>query len=128
MTGRSPHPKQPPQQPHTPHLSGTATQHNRARDYNPRMHWLHDHRFGIGILADSLTFLGGLLLARDAFNRLQDLRNKRIDEEFRRTFPKLHLTDQEWRDAIAAMGWTVGGFGLIAIGFACQLLLRFAGD
>jgi hypothetical protein len=92
------------------------------------MHWLHDHRFAIGILADSLTFLGGLLLARDAFNRLQDLRNKRIDEEFRRTFPKLNLTDQEWRDAIASMRWTVGGFGLIAIGFACQLLLRFAGD
>ncbi|HSY37557.1 MAG TPA: hypothetical protein VK814_17520 [Acidobacteriaceae bacterium] len=92
------------------------------------MHWLQEHRFCIGILADSLTFLGGLLLARDAINRLQDLKNKRIDEEFRRTFPKLNLTDQEWRDAIAAMWWTVGGFALMVVGFAFQLLLRFAGD
>ena len=29
---------------------------------------------------------------------------------------------------ITAMGWTVGAFGLIAVGFACQLLLRFAGE
>jgi hypothetical protein len=91
-------------------------------------HWLHEHRFSIGILADSLTFLGGALLTRDAFRRLSDLKAKRTDEEFRRTFPKLNLTDQEWRDAIAAMRWTVGAFGLIAVGFACQLLLRFAGE
>jgi len=92
------------------------------------MHWLYVHRFCFGILADSLTFLGGLLLTRDAFRRLKDLKDKRTDEEFRRRFPKLNLTDQEWCDAIAAMRWTVGGFGLIAAGFACQLLLRFAGE
>ncbi len=92
------------------------------------MNWLHEHRFFVGILADSLTFLGGLLLARDAFRRLRDLKGRRTDEEFRRTFPRLNLTDQEWRDAIAAMWWTFGGFGLIAAGFACQLLLRFAGE
>lgn len=92
------------------------------------MCWVHEHRFCIGILADSLTFVGGLLLARDAFLRLQDLKAKRIDEEFRRTFPQLNLTDQEWRDAILAMRWTVGGFGLMAAGFACQLLLRSLGQ
>jgi hypothetical protein len=92
------------------------------------MNWLHEHHFCIGILADSLTFLGGLLLARDAFRRLQDLKDKRTDDEFRRAFPKLNLSDQEWADAIAAMWWSVGGFGLITLGFACQLLLRFAGD
>ena len=51
------------------------------------MNWLHEHRFFVGILADSLTFLGGLLLARDAFRRLRDLKGRRTDEEFRRTFP-----------------------------------------
>jgi hypothetical protein len=29
---------------------------------------------------------------------------------------------------ITAMGWTVGAFGLIAVGFACQLLLGFAAE
>ena len=57
--------------------------------------WLHEHRFAIGILADSLTFLAGALLTRDAFRRLRDLNNKRNDDEFRRTFPKLNLSDEE---------------------------------
>ena len=92
------------------------------------MNWVHEHRFWIGILADSLTFLGGFALARDAFRRLKDLKDKRTDDEFRRTFPKLNLTDKDWRNAILSMRWTAGGFVLIAIGFACQLLLRFAGD
>jgi hypothetical protein len=98
------------------------------RQYHPCMHWLHEHRFSIGILADSLTFLGGALLTRDAFRRLRDLKDKRTDDEFRLRFPQLNLTDQEWRDAIASMRWTVCGFGLIAVGFACQVLLRLAGE
>ena len=97
-------------------------------EYHPTMHWIHDHRFWIGILADSLTFLGGVLLTRDAFRRLVDIKNKRTDEDFRREFPRLNLTDEEWRDATVAMRWTLSGFGLIAVGFGCQLLLRFAGD
>ena len=92
------------------------------------MNWLHVHRFAIGILADSSTFVGGALLTRDAFLRLRDLKNKRTDEEFRRTFPKLNLTDEEWSDAITSLRWTVGGFGLMAAGFACQLALRMAGE
>jgi|HubBroStandDraft_1064217.scaffolds.fasta_scaffold524411_2 hypothetical protein len=92
------------------------------------MHYLYEHRFPIGILADSLTFLGGAFLARDAFRRLRDLGDKRTDDEFRRTFPKLNLTDQDWKDATRAMRWTFAGFVLMALGFACQLLLRFAGD
>ncbi|HEY1500823.1 MAG TPA: hypothetical protein VGF88_14685 [Acidobacteriaceae bacterium] len=96
------------------------------RQYDAGMHWVYEHRFLIGILADSLTFVGGALLTRDAFRRLCDIRNKRTDDEFRRTFPKLNLTDDEWRDAVRGMRWTVGGFGLIAVGFGCQLLLRLA--
>jgi hypothetical protein len=92
------------------------------------MNWICEHRFWIGILADSLTFLGGFLLTRDALRRLKEVKNKRTDEEFRNTFPQLILTDQDWKDAIIAMRWTVGGFILIAVGFACQLLLRFVGD
>jgi hypothetical protein len=92
------------------------------------MHCLHEHRFLIGVLADSVTFLGGAMLTRDAFRRLRDLKNKRTDDEFRRTFPRLNLTDQDWKDAARAMRWTLAGFGLIAAGFACQLLLRMAGD
>jgi len=92
------------------------------------MQIIQEHKFLIGVVADSLTFLGGALLARDAFRRLRDLKDKRTDDEFRRTFPKLNLSDQDWDDAIRAMRWTLAGFGLIVVGFACQLVLRFAGD
>jgi hypothetical protein len=89
------------------------------------MHWLHLHHRALGLLADSLTFLGGFLLARDAFLRLRQLKNSRTDTRFRREFPHLHLTDEEWREALIALRWTLAGFALIVAGFACQLLLRF---
>lgn len=89
------------------------------------MQWLDQHRMAIGILADSLTFAGGALLARDAFLRLQALRKGRTDIRFRETFPGLNLTDRALREAIASLGWTLAGFALLSIGFACQLLLRF---
>jgi hypothetical protein len=43
------------------------------------MNWIAAHRLLIGILADSLTFLGGCLLARDAFLRLNELKKNRVD-------------------------------------------------
>jgi hypothetical protein len=94
--------------------------------YHARMPWLRAHYFAIGILADSFTFLGGLLLARDAFLRLRELQRKRIDQEFRRQFPRLNLTDDEWQAAVVSVAWSLGGFLLMVLGFLCQLLLRLA--
>jgi hypothetical protein len=88
------------------------------------MNWIETHRVLIGILADTSTFLGGSLLARDAFLRLKDLKKKRIDEEFRREFPRLNLTDDEWKAAILSLRWALAGFVLVAVGFLFQLLLR----
>ncbi len=90
------------------------------------MNWIEAHRVLIGILADTLTFLGGCLLARDAFLRLKDLKKKRIDEEFRREFPRLNLTDDEWKAAILSLRWALAGFVLVSVGFLFQLLLRLA--
>jgi len=90
------------------------------------MNWIEAHRVLIGILADTLTFLGGCLLARDAFLRLKDLKKKRIDEEFRREFPRLNLTDEEWKAAIVSLRWALAGFVLVSVGFLFQLLLRLA--
>jgi len=90
------------------------------------MNWIEAHRVLIGILADTLTFLGGCLLASDAFLRLKDLKKKRIDEEFRREFPRLNLTDEEWKAAIVSLRWALAGFVLVAVGFLFQLLLRLA--
>ena len=78
----------------------------------------------LGILADSFTFLGGLILARDAFLRLKELKKHRIDVRFLREFPRLNLTDEEWRAALVSVRWTLAGFGLIVVGFLAQLLLR----
>ena len=90
------------------------------------MNWIEAHRVLIGILADTLTFLGGCLLASDAFLRLKDLKKKRIDEEFRREFPRLNLTDEEWKAAIVSLRWALAGFVLVSVGFLFQLLLRLA--
>ena len=89
------------------------------------MNWLHEHRLALGAFTDSITFIGGAILARDAFRRLKDLKEKRIDKAFRSQFPRLNLTDDEWNAAIVSMRWTVAGFLLIVIGFSCQILLRF---
>ena len=88
------------------------------------MNWIEGHRVALGILADSLTFLGGLILTRDAFLRLRELKKSRMDLRFRREFPRLNLTDEEWRAALVSVRWTVAGFGLIVVGFLAQLLLR----
>ncbi len=90
------------------------------------MHWIHEHRALLGILADSLTFLGGFLLARDALLRLRELMKNRIDTRFRAEFPRLNLTDEEWQEAIVSLRWTLAGFVLLLVGFAFQLILRLA--
>jgi hypothetical protein len=88
------------------------------------MNWIIAHRVSIGILADVLSFLGASILARDAFLRLRELKRRRIDEEFRRQFPRLNLTDDEWKQAARALRWTLAGFVLLLLGFFCQLCLR----
>jgi hypothetical protein len=90
------------------------------------MDWVHDHRFLVGILADFQTFLGGAFLAWDAFYRLRELKNKRVSDEFRRTFPKLNLTDKDWQDALSSVRRAFFGAILLVAGFLCQILLRFA--
>jgi hypothetical protein len=90
------------------------------------MGWVHDHRFFVGVLADFLTFLGGAFLAWDAFYRLRDLKSKRVSDEFRKTFPKLNLTDKEWKDALNSVRRALFGAILLVVGFFCQILLRFA--
>jgi hypothetical protein len=82
------------------------------------------HHVCLGILADTLTFLGGCILTRDAFLRLKELNGKRIDQEFRRQFPRLNLTDEEWKAAVVSLRWAVTGFVLLVLGFLAQLLLR----
>jgi hypothetical protein len=89
------------------------------------MSWFHAHHVLLGILADSLTFLGGFILARDAFRRLKEMKSKRISEEFRSQFPRLNLSDEEWKEAVTALRWTFAGFVLLLAGFSFQLLLRF---
>jgi hypothetical protein len=108
-------------------LANFSPKHNPVRQfvYYPWMDWIEAHRAIIGILADTLTFLGGCLLARDAFLRLKDLKSKRIDEAFRREFPRLNLTDDEWNAAVVSLRWALAGFVLMVLGFLAQLLLRF---
>jgi hypothetical protein len=90
------------------------------------MNWFDAHRLPIGILADGFTFLGGLILTRDAFLRLRELKSKRIDAQFRDQFPRLNLADDEWNAAVVALRWVFAGFFLLLLGFLAQLLLRFS--
>lgn len=88
------------------------------------MNWIEVHHGTIGILADTLTFLGACILARDALLRLKELKSKRIDAEFRRQFPRLNLTDSEWKAAEVSLKWSLAGFVLLILGFLAQLILR----
>jgi hypothetical protein len=90
------------------------------------MHWIQLHRLGIGIGADSLTFLGALILARDAFLRLRELKKARIDKRFGAEFPRLNLTDDELDGARVAVRWALTGFVLLMVGFLGGLLVRIA--
>jgi hypothetical protein len=88
------------------------------------MEWLQAHHVQIGILADFLTFVGGFILARDAFLRLKELKKHRVDTRFSAEFPRLNLTDDEWDAAVLSLRWTLAGFALLLLGFLLQLLLR----
>ena len=88
------------------------------------MDWIHAHHRVIGILADTLTFVGGWILARDALLRLRELKNRRVDVDFDSTFDGLNLDDYEWKAAVAGLCWTFWGLGLIVAGFFFQLILR----
>jgi hypothetical protein len=69
------------------------------------MNWIHLQSLWVGIIADSLTFIGGFILTRDAFLRLS-------------------LTDDEFKAAVATVRWALAGFVLLLLGFLTQLLLR----
>jgi len=88
------------------------------------MHWIEAHRLAIGILADLLTFVGGVILSRDALLRLMELRKQRTDEEFRRRFAGLNLTDEEWRGAVVSVRWALAGCLMLVVGFFLQLMER----
>jgi hypothetical protein len=89
------------------------------------MHWIGPHsRLIVGILADLFTFAGGLILARDAFQRLKELNEDRIIEHFRSRFPNLNLADPAERRARMSARWAARGLILLAIGFALQILSR----
>jgi hypothetical protein len=90
------------------------------------MSFLEVHKTVIGVWADGLTFLGGACLAKDAFGKLRELKRVRTDSAFRERFPTLNLTDKEWKAAIASRWWALVGFGLVAVGFLLQLILRYA--
>jgi len=77
-----------------------------------------------GISADCVTFAGGLILARDGFQRLKDLYESRIAERFRQQFPRLNLADAEERQARMSERWAWRGAVLLAAGFVLQIVSR----
>jgi hypothetical protein len=87
---------------------------------------LHPYVLYLGIAADTLTFAGAILLARDAFFRLADLRDSRLDEEFRRRFSELPLADTNEAQARSSLKWARRGFAVVSVGFVCQILSRLA--
>ena len=90
------------------------------------MHWIGLHsRLIVGVLADFLTFASGLLLARDAFQRLKELNEDKIVEHFRALFPNLILEDPREQRAHMSERWAARGLILLAIGFALQIVSRW---
>jgi hypothetical protein len=81
-------------------------------------------RLIVGISADLLTFAGGLILARDGFQRLKDLHDSKIDDRFRKQFPNLNMVDAEKRRARVSVRWAWRGMILIALGFVLEIISR----
>ncbi|HTW79765.1 MAG TPA: hypothetical protein VME23_09510 [Terracidiphilus sp.] len=81
-------------------------------------------RLIVGISADLLTFAGGLILARDGFQRLKDLHESKIDDRFRKQFPNLNMVDAEKRRARVSVRWAWRGMILIALGFVLEIISR----
>jgi hypothetical protein len=89
------------------------------------MPWIEPHlRLIVGISADCLTFASGLLLARDAFQRLKELNEDKIIERFRTQFPNLNLVDPAEQRARMSERWAARGLSLLAVGFMLQLVSR----
>jgi hypothetical protein len=90
--------------------------------------WLQPYKLYVGIAADVLTFGGGLLLARDAFRHLVDLRAAQLESAFQRRFSRLgkKLADTRAVEAKRASSMAYRGLALLMLGFLCQILTRFA--
>lgn len=90
--------------------------------------WLKAQKLYIGLAADILTFGGGLLLARDAFRHLIDLRADQLEAAFRKRFSRLasRLADNREAEAKGATRMAYRGLALLLAGFLCQILSRFA--
>ena len=89
------------------------------------MQWFAGHLSLLaGILADCLTFAGGLLLARDGFQRLKDFYEREMDARFREHFPELNLVNEQERQARVSERWAVRGLLLVAAGFVLEIAAR----
>ena len=90
--------------------------------------WLKAYKLWIDLAADILTFAGGLLLARDAFCHLKDLRQSQLEAAFRLRFPRVSakMQDPKFAEAKEAGRWAARGMVLLAVGFLCQIAGRFA--
>jgi hypothetical protein len=89
------------------------------------MQWFAEHlRLMLGVAADGLTFAGGLVLARDAFQRLKDFCEDEIERRFRAQFKDLNLVNTEERQARVSKRWAVRGLLLVAAGFVLEIVTR----
>lgn len=88
--------------------------------------WIAAHRLLLGLLADTLTFLGAALLTRDSFQRLAEVNRRRTIDKIHGLYPALNFADDEWAAAVQSTRWAFAGFFLVSLGFLCQLLLRAA--
>jgi hypothetical protein len=87
---------------------------------------LVDFRLAVGISADFLTLVGALILARDAFNHLKDLQDRKINLAFRREFRDVQIEDDEEMAARTAVRMAARGFLILVTGFLLQVLSRLA--
>ena len=90
------------------------------------MPFLLAHRLLLGIVADTLTLAGGLVLAFEAFCRLKDLIEGRINARFKEQFPGLPLVDEEKIGAHRSVVRAYIGCAVILLGYVLEVLTRIA--
>jgi len=78
----------------------------------------------IEMLADAANLSGAVVLARDAFGRKRELRDRQLLEAVATALPNVVFEPADRTLAVISVRWARWGVGLLIGGFSVQLLTR----
>jgi hypothetical protein len=83
-------------------------------------HALVGYKVYFEILADSANLLGGIVLARDAFGRRRELKDRQLLEAVAKALPSVKFEPPDATLAVLSVRWARRGMGLVLFGSQCS--------